>query len=107
MRDGLIQRFEFTYEMAWKTMKRYLEVEHQEDAPDQWSRRDLYRVAAEAGLIEDLTAWFDYMRLRNLSSHTDNRDTAARVATAIPGFADECAALIERLTERLSDAAPD
>lgn len=107
MRDGLIQRFEFTYEMAWKTMKRYLETEHQEAGADQWSRRDLYRIAGETGLIDDPKAWFEFMKLRNLSSHTYNKAAEERVATAIPGFAAACEVLINTLADRLADASPN
>jgi nucleotidyltransferase substrate binding protein (TIGR01987 family) len=107
MRDGLIQRFEFLYEMAWKTMKRYLEAEHYEEAADQWSRRDLYRIAAETGLIGDPQDWFEFMMLRNLSSHTYNKQTAQRVAAAVPDFASACERLITVLAKRLDDAAPD
>jgi nucleotidyltransferase substrate binding protein (TIGR01987 family) len=107
LRDGLIQRFEFTYELAWKTVKRYLESEHQEVAADQWSRRDLYRKAAEVGLIDDPNAWFEFMALRNLSSHTYNRETAEKVANAIPDFASSCAQLLSELSRRLDQDAPN
>lgn len=101
LRDGLIQRFEFTYELAWKTIKRYLESEHQEIAADQWSRRDLYRKAAEVGVIDNPSAWFAYMTLRNLTSHTYNRETAEKVAAAIPDFASSCEKLLSALSVRL------
>lgn len=105
IRDALIQRFEYSYELAWKLMKRYLEVEHGEEDPDRWSRRDLFRIGAETGLIASPDSWFEFMRMRNLTSHTYNEETAQRVAAVIPGFAKDCGAFIDELTSRLSGSA--
>ena len=107
IRDAVIQRFEYTYELAWKIMKRFLETEHGEQDADQWSRRDLYRIAAEVGLITAPAEWFTFMTMRNLSSHTYNEDTANAVASVVPTFATHCADLIAELHRRLKDAASD
>ena len=107
IRDALIQRFEYTYELAWKAMKRYLETAHGEESIDRWSRRDLFRVAAEVGLIDDPKPWFEYIRMRNLTSQTYNEETARGVASTIPGFARDCEAFIDELQRRIDDAAPD
>ena len=106
IRDALIQRFEYTYELAWKLMKRYLEVEHGEEDPDRWSRRDLFRIGAEAGLILSPDPWFEFMRMRNLTSHTYNEETAQRVASVVPGFAKDCGAFIDEIRRRLSGTTP-
>lgn len=105
IRDALIQRFEYTYELAWKLTKRYLETEHGENDADLWSRRDLFRVAAEAGLIDAPLDWFEFMHMRNLTSHTYNEDTALRVAGVIPDFANACRRLIDEFARRLEPPA--
>ena len=72
IRDGLIQRFEFTYEIAHKTLKRYLESTS--DTPAQYDAmafEDLIRSASEQGLLlGDWPAWRGYRDMRARSSHT-------------------------------------
>jgi nucleotidyltransferase substrate binding protein (TIGR01987 family) len=55
-RDGVIQRFEYTFELAWKTLKRYLE-EHTLEAMDGLTARDLFRRGFEEGLLQDSVTW--------------------------------------------------
>ena len=101
IRDAVIQRFEYTYELSWKTLKRYLETRHGQSDADLWSRRDLFRVGAEAGLIASPTDWFEFTKMRNLSSHTYNEHTADRVASVAPLFRAHCGALLAELSRRL------
>lgn len=101
LRDACIQRFEFTFELAWKMLKRRLEF----DLPNRvevaaMSYRTLIRVGAEQGLIDDVTAWFIYRDKRNLTSHTYDADKAAEVFAALPAFARHSRELLERLQAR-------
>src|SRR3954471_15820241 len=64
LRAGVIQNFEFTYELSWKFMKRWLE-ENVSATVDGMTRKELFRLAAENKLIEDVEAWFRYHRSRN------------------------------------------
>lgn len=68
LRDGVIQRFEFTFELSWKMLKRYLE-EFGLEKVDGLNNRDLFRVGFEQGLLDDPEAWFHYLKMRNQSSH--------------------------------------
>ena len=61
LRDGVIQRFEFTFELSWKMLKRYLE-EFGLEKVDGLNNRDLFRVGFEQGLLDDPEAWFHYLR---------------------------------------------
>ena len=72
VRDGTIQRFEFTVELAWKTAKRIMGT--QTSAPKQ-----VIREMARNGLIEDVMFWLDAIDHRNLSSHTYNEPLAIKV----------------------------
>ncbi|WP_126443811.1 nucleotidyltransferase substrate binding protein [Sulfuricystis multivorans] len=103
LRDACIQRFEFTFELAWKSLKRRLEM----DLPnaqevDAMSYRTLIRSGAEHGLIDasEVPAWFVYRDKRNLTSHTYDAARAAEVAAILPAFADHARALLARLKQR-------
>ena len=104
IRDGLIQRFEFTYEQGYKTLRRYLKY----TAPnpglfDQMTFQDQIRTANEQGLL--LGTWPDwrgYRRLRGMTSHTYSEGIAVDVVTHIPEFLDEVTYLRDRLRERLA-----
>lgn len=101
LRDACIQRFEFTFELAWKMLKRRLELDLPSTAElDSLSYRGLMRVAPEQGLVADPRAWFDYRDQRNLTSHTYNAAKAAAVRAALPGFATAAQALLVQLQQR-------
>ena len=78
-RDGVIQRFEFTYELAWKTMKLWLA----DKDVFVGNPKDALSAALENGLIADGNLWSDLHRCRNLTSHTYNETTAIEVYNAI------------------------
>jgi len=65
-RNGLIQRFEFTIELAWKVMKDYLEEEGFDFNP---SPKDIFRQAQQAGIINYATDLLFGLELRNELSH--------------------------------------
>ncbi len=98
VRDACIQRFEFTFELAWKMLKRRLELDLPSPAElDAMSYRGPIRVAAERGLIDDVPAWFLYRDKRNLTSHTYDVRKAAEVFAVLPAFARHARALLQRL----------
>lgn len=99
MRDGVIQRFEYTFELAWKTLKRYLE-EYGLEKVDSFSNRDLFRRGYELGLIQDAGAWFDYLKKRNLTSHTYRKAAAEAVYQAAQSFMRDVRFLLLQLEER-------
>jgi nucleotidyltransferase substrate binding protein (TIGR01987 family) len=106
LRDACIQRFEFTFELAWKMLKRRLELDLP-SAPevDSLSYRALIRAGAEQGLIENVPAWFVYRDKRNLTSHTYDAAKAKEVFAVVPDFARDARTLLQRLKRRgASDA---
>lgn len=70
--DATIQRFEFTFELAWKLMKAVLEYEGIETT----SPRSSIREAWKQHLINDAEKWLDMQVKSNLSFHTYNEETA-------------------------------
>jgi nucleotidyltransferase substrate binding protein (TIGR01987 family) len=106
LRDACIQRFEFTFELCWKMLKRRLEM----DLPgatelDTMSYRALIRTGAERGLIADPVAWFVYRDKRNLTTHTYDAAKANDIAAILPRFAADARLLLEALRKKgVSDA---
>jgi len=80
--DGVIQRFEFTYELAWKVLKDYLEFK---GIPETRSPRDTFKEGFRAGIIQDGDAWIDMLQDRNLTAHTYNEKTAKEIYAKIKG----------------------
>lgn len=78
--QGLIQTFEYTYELSWNMLKDYLE--DQGDINITGSR-DAFRLAFKRELIEEGEIWMDMVRSRTLTSHTYNEELAEKVADAI------------------------
>ena len=79
LKAGVIQHFEFTYEMAWKYIKRWLEKNYGSQAVDGVTRRELFRLAAEHRLIDDVDQWMLFHRARNQTSHTYDEQIALEV----------------------------
>ena len=79
-KQGLIQSFEYCYELAWNTIKDF--YESQGEMGIQGSR-DAIRLAFRRGLIENGDAWMDMMKSRTLTSYTCNEDVAEEISKAI------------------------
>ncbi|WP_439554771.1 nucleotidyltransferase substrate binding protein [Dyadobacter sp.] len=73
IKEGLIQRFEYTHELAWNVMKDYLL--HVDDIKVLGSK-DATRAAFAADLIRDGELWMEMIKSRNQTSHTYNEGTA-------------------------------
>lgn len=80
-RDGLIQRFEFTVELAWKSLKEYLE--DQGAVLGIASPRGVLKEAYAAGVITDAETWNRIIEARNITSHVYDEKTAQTVAYQI------------------------
>lgn len=78
--DGVIQRFEFTFEQSWKLMKLYLEYEGIEEPK---SPRSTIREAFKYGIIEDGDPWISMMIDRNKTSHIYDESTAIEIYNSI------------------------
>lgn len=76
VKEGLIQRFEYTHELAWKVMKDY---EEYQGATNISGSRDAIREALQMNLIDSGEVWIDMMLSRNKSSHTYNEETANEI----------------------------
>ena len=78
--QGLIQAFEYTYELAWNSLKDYLEAQGETEIHGS---RDALRLAFKRGLIEDGETWMEMIESRSLTSHTYNEEVAKQIANAV------------------------
>lgn len=76
-KQGLIQAFEYTYELAWNSIKDYFESQGEVNIIGS---RDAFRLAFKRGLIENGETWMEMVNSRIASSHTYNEDVAEQIA---------------------------
>lgn len=100
LRAGVIQNFEFTYELSWKLIKRWVEENDSPIRVDGVTRIELFRVGAENRLICDVQKWLSFHKSRNETSHTYAEDTAERVFSNANEFLPYAKALMKCLKER-------
>lgn len=79
LKEGLIQRFEYTHELAWKVMKDYAEYQGYTDIRGS---RDAFRKAFEMEIITD-KRWMESIADRNLTSHNYDDETAEAIYEAV------------------------
>ena len=103
LRDGLIQRFEFTYELSHQMLRRYLRMVA--PSPDEFDRmpfQELIRVGNEQGLLRCYwPVWRRYRKMQARTSHTYAAAVAAQVAAGIPDFLGEALFLRDQQRQRL------
>lgn len=95
MRDAIIQRFEFSAELAWKTAREYL---LEEGVANINTPKAVMREAYAAGLVDDGAQWSDLLSDRNRTSHTYNEQTAREIFARI---CTDYLALFQQLSESL------
>lgn len=96
VRDSVIQRFEFTVELSWKMLQRYL---RSSGVVDPLTPKNVFREGAKLGIVKDPEAWIRFVNARNLSSHTYNESLAEEVyasALLLPPYAEELVQAIEQ-----------
>jgi len=80
LEEGLIQRFEFTHELAWNVMKDFAEFQGNFNIKGS---RDASREAFKMKLIQDADSWMDMIKSRNDTTHTYNEETAEEIVGKI------------------------
>jgi nucleotidyltransferase substrate binding protein (TIGR01987 family) len=99
MRDSVIQRFEFCWELSWKALRLWLDYLGIEAN----NPRDIFREALQRDLILDGNAWSEMQRMRNLTSHTYDEKLAEQVYQFIRGNG---VALFEQLSREVETWQP-
>lgn len=81
-KDGMVQRFEYTEELAWKVLKNYLE--YQGGVGEKMAgSRDVIRQASAYGIIENAEPWFEMLESRDTTTHVYDEDTEMNVIDEI------------------------
>lgn len=99
--DVAAKRFEFTYEMAWKTLKRVLDYM----GIDARAPRPVFKEAYAQGLLADEKVWLDMIEMRNLSSHVYDEHEISRILTELDRYLVAFDALLLRLQQVVPDGA--
>ena len=100
IRSGAIQNFEFTYELCWKFMRRWLEGNLGTAYVEGVTRRELFRLGAENRLLTDVDQWMEYHDARNETAHTYDEDTAEDVFETTRIFLGDAKKLLQALEVR-------
>ena len=100
MRDSIIKRFEFTFELAWKVLKDYAEYNGYNDMAN--SPRNAIRLALQMGIISD-TAWMSMLESRNTMAHVYDEEEAYSIMGVLFGYHNLFVAFDELMTNKLSE----
>ncbi len=93
IRDSAIKRFEYSFELVWKILKKILTIKGIEVN----NPRDTFRESAINGFVEDPEKWFYFLKMRNLTSHCYNEELSQEVYLTLPKFRIELRKVIERI----------
>lgn len=94
-RDGVIQRFEYSFELLWKHAKRVLA----QNGIESHSPRSVIRDMAQQSWIDDADAWMSFLDARNLTTHTYNEEIAEKVFLAAQKFLKKAKAVLIKLKD--------
>jgi len=81
-RDATIKRFEFCFELCWKLMQAIL----QENGIEAYGPKGSIREATKLGLIDNPKIWLEFLKARNLTSHTYEEDIAKKIYNKVKKF---------------------
>ncbi|MCK4818835.1 nucleotidyltransferase substrate binding protein [bacterium] len=95
-RDSAIKRFEFTVELAWKCVQKFL----REQEIVCRSPKECFKEAFKFGLVKDDSRWLEMMEDRNLTVHTYNEATAEEVYDRLSNYLE----ILELLKEKLNQS---
>ena len=95
---GVVQNFEFVYEVGVKMLRRRLTLDAANPGEvAALNFRDLVRLGGQAGLVEDVRAWFNYREMRNLTAHTYDPAKARAIREGASALAKDARSLLDRL----------
>lgn len=98
VRDAVIQRFEYCYELSWKMLKRRLKADAASpEEIDRMSFKELIREGAVRGFVENPEKWFEYREQRNITSHIYDKKKAESVYKTALKFLPDAQKLLDQL----------
>ena len=99
--QGLVQAFEYTYELAWNVVRDYLREQGNQNIHGS---RDAIREAFSLELIRDGEGWMEMLKDRNLTAHTYNQETARAIAEHVATRYYDLFAALQRTMQGIADA---
>jgi len=99
-RASVIQHFEICYELCWKTMKRFIEMDIGSEA-GIFTRKDIFRVSAEKRLVDDYNRWVVFHEARNRTSHVYDEEMANEIYQVAKSFAQDLHAFMKTIEKRI------
>ncbi len=98
VRDAVIQRFEYCYELSWKMLKRKLKADAATpEEIERMSFKELIREGAVRGFVENPEKWFEYREQRNITSHIYDKIKAESVYKTALKFLPDAQKLLDQL----------
>lgn len=106
IRDACIQRFEYSYELSHKMLRRFLEATEPSPARiGELSFPDLIRLGFERGILAgEWVVWKGFRDARNITSHAYDETKAEEVLAGIPPFLQEAGKMLKEMTRRQEKA---
>ncbi|MDB5002945.1 MAG: nucleotidyltransferase substrate binding protein like protein [Mucilaginibacter sp.] len=95
-RDGAIQRFEYCYDLSWKTLKQYLQ---RRGIVDLNSPKSVFNAAYTEKVIDDESTWSTIITKRNLSVHTYNQKLADSLFSELPEYYNAMLTLLKAMVD--------
>lgn len=96
LRDSIIQRFEYTFELSWKVLQNVLN----EQGVETFGPKDILRKAGQHNLLDEIEAWLKFLEVRNLTTHVYNEEIAKQVlveALKFPQYVEKLVASINAI----------
>ena len=93
--DSCVKRFEYTFETAWKTMKKYFKLQYSKKE-EELTMNNIFRFMEGYGFTTSRLKWKEYYVQRNNTSHEYNFEKARRLLVIIPEFLEEVTFLLNK-----------
>ena len=93
--DSCVKRYEYTFETAWKTMKKYFKLQYGKKEEDL-TMNNIFRFMEGYGFAKDWTNWRDYYTKRNSTAHEYNIEKSRNLLEIIPEFIKSVDFLLEK-----------
>lgn len=93
--DSCVKRFEYTFETAWKIMKKYFKLQYNKKE-EELTMNNIFRFMESYGFTDSWLKWKDYYSQRNNTSHEYNLEKSRDVIKIIPGFLEDIKFLLNK-----------
>ena len=93
--DSCIKRFEYTFETAWKVMKKYFKLQYSK-TEEELTMNNIFRYMESYGFTTSWLKWKDYYSQRNNTAHEYNFEKARRLINIVPDFLEEVNFLLQK-----------